>query len=53
MTVSLHFLENAPDYAAGNEYYSFTRAALRNALTDVTFTVNSAQAPLRHTGGSA
>lgn len=38
-TVSLNFL--------------FLRAALRNAPTDVTSTVNSAQAPSRHTRGSA
>ena len=31
----------------------FTRAAPRNGLTDVTFTVNSAQAPSRHTRASA
>ena len=29
-----------------------TRAAPRNGLTDVTSTVNSAQAPSRHTGDS-
>ena len=31
----------------------FLRAALRNGPTDVTSTVNSAQAPLRHTRASA
>ena len=33
--------------------FLFTRAARRNAPTDVTFTVNSAQAPSRHTEVSA
>ena len=33
-------------------YIYFLRAAPRNASTDVTFTVNSAQAPSRHTEAS-
>ena len=32
--------------------FLITRAAPRNGLTDVTSTVNSAQAPSRHTGDS-
>ena len=49
------------DESGGNAVYIeiiyiitfFTRAAPRNGLTDVTFTVNSAQAPSRHTRASA
>ena len=44
---------NAFLYDDLNHEYSFLRAALRNGPTDVTSTVNSAQAPLRHTRASA
>lgn len=39
-------------YDDSHHEYSFLRAALRNGPTDVTSTVNSAQAPLRHMKGS-
>ena len=41
----------SPGYAP--VLFFFVRAALRTIFTDVTPTVNSAQAPLRHTEGSA
>ena len=44
---------NAFLYDELHHEYSFLRAALRNGPTDVTSTVNSAQAPLRHTRASA
>lgn len=44
---------NASLYDDLHHEYSFLRAALRNGPTDVTSTVNSAQAPLRHTRASA
>lgn len=50
------FIYNTNKYNNINDVcheYSFLRAALRNGPTDVTSTVNSAQAPLRHTRASA
>ena len=48
------YLPTAPFlYDELHHEYSFLRAALRNGPTDVTSTVNSAQAPLRHTRASA
>ena len=40
-------------YDDSHHEYSFLRAAPRNGLTDVTSTVNSVQAPSRHTRASA
>ena len=47
--------KNTPMPSLSSEYESslFPRAALRNVPMDVTSTVNSAQAPSRHTRGSA
>ena len=50
--LSIDKILNAFLYDDLHHEYSFLRAALRNGPTDVTSTVNSAQAPLRHPRGS-